>query len=148
VILKVNRVGQGLLSCIPLPEYLTRGSAGLDLRAAIEKPVRITPGTWQMIPCGIAVEIPEGYMGEVRSRSGLAVNHGVTVLHGVGTIDSDYRGEMGVPLRNHSGLPYVVEPHDRIAQLVIVAVQHVAVQIAPLSKTERGEGGWGSTGRA
>ncbi len=131
-----------------VPEYQTPGAAGFDLQAAIIVPIRIEHGTWRVIPCGIAVEIPEGWHAAVRGRSGLAVKAGIGLVHGVGTIDSDYRGEIFVPLINHSGTPYTVSPGDRIAQMVMIqSPQFELSEVYTLSDTVRGEGGMGSTGQ-
>ncbi len=133
---------------VGVPAYQTDGAAGFDLQAATIEPVRIPHGTWLVIPCGIAVEIPGGWHGAVRGRSGLAVKAGMSIVHGVGTIDSDYRGELFVPLYNHSGMAYTVRPGDRIAQLVLIhSPRFEVVEVDELSVTVRGEGGTGSTGR-
>lgn len=132
---------------LSLPSYATEGSSGMDLYAAIEDEVLIQPGTWEVIPTGIYVEIPEGYEGQVRPRSGLAKDYGVTVLNSPGTIDSDYRGEIKVILINLGKEPFRVKRGDRIAQLVIVPiVRAVFEEVEELSNTERGEEGFGSTG--
>lgn len=142
---KVLPHGEGL----EVPQYHTEGAAGLDLRAAIENPIVVRPHSFEIIPCGIAVEVPEGFVGDVRGRGGLAFKHGLSVVHGVGTVDWDYRGEMMVPLLNHSGVDYVIKRGDRIAQLVILPVQRVAVEVVEaLGETVRGEGAFGSTGRS
>lgn len=132
---------------VPLPAYATPGSAGLDLCASIAEPITLMPGEHRHIPTGIAVAIPEGYEGQVRARSGLAAKHGIGMVNGVGTIDSDYRGEVGFLLVNHGVQPFRVEPGMRCAQLVIAPV--VRVQLSErreLPGTVRGEGGFGSTG--
>lgn len=125
---------------------MTKGSSGMDLYSAEEK--IILPGKWEVISTGIAVEIPYGYEGEVRSRSGLAKNHGVFVLNSPGTIDSDYRGEIKVILMNLGDEPFKVNIGDRIAQLVISPITRVEVfEVEELSSTERNDGGFGHTGR-
>ncbi len=130
-----------------LPRYATGDSSGLDLFAAIEKDITIEPLSWEKIPTGIALEIPKGYEGEIRPRSGLSFEHGITILNSPGTIDADYRGEVEVILINLSKKPFVVRPGMRIAQLVIRKVEHVkVVEVEELSRTERGEGGFGHTG--
>lgn len=130
------------------PRYATTGAAGLDLSAALDAPLTIAPGAHAMIPTGWAIAIPAGYEGQVRPRSGLAARHAVTVLNAPGTIDDDYRGECRVLLVNHGREPFVVEPGARIAQLVVAPVTRVAIQVVEhLDDTERGEGGFGSTGR-
>lgn len=127
--------------------YATAGSAGADLVANLDKPLEIPPYGRAAIPTGIRLEIPPGYEGQVRPRSGLAARHGVTLLNAPGTIDSDYRGEVRVILVNLSDESYSVAPGDRIAQLVIAPVQQVTFEPSSLGTSERGEGGFGSTGR-
>jgi dUTP pyrophosphatase len=129
-----------------IPTYMTGGSSGMDLYSAEEK--IIPPGKWEVISTGIAVEIPYGYEGEVRSRSGLAKNYGVFVLNSPGTIDSDYRGEVKVILMNLGDEPFKVNVGDRIAQLVISPVVRAEItEVEELSSTERNDGGFGHTGR-
>lgn len=132
---------------VPLPLYKTAGSVGMDLHAAIRKPICIAPGQRATIPTGYAMAIPDGFEGQIRARSGLSKNHGITVLNGVGTIDQDYRGPVGVLLINLGGSPYEVQPGERIAQLVICPVLKIQwEQVDKLDGTHRGEGGFGSTG--
>jgi dUTP pyrophosphatase len=132
---------------MPLPVAKTAGSAGLDLAAAVEDAVLIPVGGRALIPTGFAIALPEGYEGQVRPRSGLAVQHGVTVLNAPGTIDADYRGEMKVPLINLGAAPFTVTRGMRIAQLVIAPVVAVRlVEVVELDTTGRGAGGFGSTG--
>ena len=132
---------------VPLPAYQTRGSAGLDLCAALAAPVTLAPGQHRLFPTGLCFEIPEGFEGQVRPRSGLALRHGITVLNAPGTIDSDYRGELGVVLVNHGPTPVEIKPLDRIAQLVVAPVVKVELEVVPsLSETDRAAGGYGSTG--
>lgn len=132
---------------LPLPAYQTTGSAGMDLHAAIATDCAIPPGGRQFLPCGFALAIPSGYEGQVRSRSGLALKHGIAVLNAPGTIDSDYRGEVGVVLINHGDQPFVVSRGMRIAQLLIARVEQAAwMEVAELPGTERGSGGYGHTG--
>ncbi len=129
------------------PKYATPSSSGLDLFACLESPIIIEPKKWAIVPTGIKVAIPEGYEGEIRPRSGLAYQHGVTVLNSPGTVDADYRGEIKVILINHGEEPFRVEDGTRIAQLVIRKVERVElVEDESLPETERGEGGFGSTG--
>lgn len=131
------------------PVHMTAGSAGLDLAACLDSAVVIEPGRRALVPTGVALELPPGYEGQVRPRSGLALRHGVTVLNAPGTIDADYRGEVGVVLVNHGEAPFVVRHGDRIAQLVVAAVSRGRVEVvAELSATGRGEGGYGHTGGA
>ena len=132
---------------LPLPAYQTEGSAGMDLYAAIESDRAIAPGAREFLPCGFALAIPQGHEGQVRSRSGLALKHGISVLNAPGTIDSDYRGEVGVVLINHGDTPFVVTRGMRIAQLVISRVEHAEwTEVNDLPDTDRGEGGYGHTG--
>jgi dUTP pyrophosphatase len=143
--LKLRRVGA---VAVPLPAYQTPGSAGLDLCAALAEAVRIAPGERRLIPTGLVFEIPEGHEGQVRPRSGLALKHGISIVNSPGTIDSDFRGEVGIVLINHGQEPYVVEPLSRIAQIVITRVEQVLiVEAETLTETARGAGGYGSTGR-
>ena len=131
----------------PLPEYSTTQSAGMDLRAFITEPIILGALDRVLIPTGLYIEMPEGYEAQVRPRSGLAIKYGVTVLNSPGTIDADYTGEIGVILINLSNKPYTVEPGERIAQLVFNKYEQAEfVKVEELSKTERGEGGFGHTG--
>ena len=132
---------------VNLPIYRTAGSAGLDLEAALEAPIVLAPGERRLIPTGLCMEIPVGFEGQVRPRSGLALKHGIGMVNAPGTIDSDYRGEIGVLLINHGHEPFEVAPGARIAQLVICPVAHAElVDVERLSGTERAAGGYGSTG--
>lgn len=132
---------------LPLPTPASEGSAGADLRAAIDEPLTLEPGAHTLVPTGFQLEIPTGWEGQVRPRSGLAMRHGVTVLNSPGTIDSDYRGEVGVLLINHGAEPFVLRRGDRMAQLLLAPVARVAWQeAADLSDSDRGEGGFGSSG--
>ena len=130
-----------------LPVYETGLSAGMDVRAELEKPIVLNPGSSNLIPTGLYVEIPPGYEIQVRPRSGLAFKRGITVLNAPGTIDADYRGELGVILINTSSESQTIEPEERIAQLVISPVYQIEwVEVDELGETERGSGGFGSTG--
>jgi dUTP pyrophosphatase len=130
-----------------IPEYETEAAAGADLRAMLDGPVVIPPLGREKIPTGIALELPPGYEAQVRPRSGLAARYGITVLNSPGTIDADYRGELGIILINLGSLPFTVDDGDRIAQLVIAPVSRARMVTAgSLSETGRGEGGFGSTG--
>jgi dUTP pyrophosphatase len=132
---------------LPLPAYATEGSAGLDLLAAVDADVELKPGTRFCVPCGIAIALPPGFEAQVRPRSGLALNHGVTVLNAPGTIDSDYRGEVKVTLVNHGEAAFVVRRGMKIAQLVVARCEHVQLcEVAELPASARGAGGFGSTG--
>ncbi len=129
------------------PFYATTGSAGADLRAAIAGPRRLAPGERDAIPTGVHIELPVHYEAQVRPRSGLAVRYGLTVLNSPGTIDSDYRGEIVVPLINHGGEAVTIEPGMRIAQLIVAPVVRADFSVVhSLSETDRAEGGFGSTG--
>lgn len=133
---------------VPLPASATEQSAGVDLAASISAPVCINPGERVLIPTGISLAIPPGLEGQVRPRSGLALAHGITVLNAPGTIDADYRGEIKVILINLGAEPYTVMPADRIAQLVIAPVVRCRyLQVQSLPETDRGEGGFGHSGR-
>ena len=143
--LKLRRTGA---IQVPLPAYQTPGSAGLDLCAALPEAVQIAPGERRLIPTGLIFEIPEGHEGQVRPRSGLALKHGIGIVNSPGTIDSDFRGEVGIVLINHGHEPFVVEPLSRIAQIVLARVEQLSIEEAEsLSETTRGAGGYGSTGR-
>ena len=132
---------------MPLPGYASDGAAGLDLLAAVAEPMELAPGARKLIPTGIMIALPAGYEAQVRPRSGLALKHGVTLLNSPGTIDADYRGEVMVLLVNHGAEPFTVRRGDRIAQLIVASVEHVAiVEVAELGNTTRGAGGFGSTG--
>ena len=132
----------------PLPEYATAHSAGMDLRANLDTPITLAPGERALIKTGLFLELPEGTEAQVRPRSGLAFKHGVTVLNSPGTIDADYRGEVGVILINHGHEPFEVKDGERIAQLVIARYERVSfTQVVDLSSSERGDGGFGHTGR-
>jgi dUTP pyrophosphatase len=134
---------------LPLPAYASPGAAGLDLRASLADDAELRPGERRVIPTGLAMELEPGWEGQVRPRSGLALNHGVTVLNAPGTIDSDYRGELRVLLVNFGDASFVIRRGDRIAQLVIAPVVTAEVELATeLSPTARGEGGFGHTGRS
>ena len=138
--------GEGL----PLPAYQSAHAAGLDLLAAVPEaaPMTIAPGKHALVPTGLSIALPPGYEAQVRPRSGLALKHGVTVLNAPGTVDADYRGEIGVLLINHGGVPFEIRRGERIAQMVIASVARAElVPAASLSATDRGSGGFGSTGR-
>lgn len=134
---------------LPLPRYQTPGSAGVDLLAAVAEPVTLAPGARALVPTGICIALPPGYEAQVRPRSGLALKHGITVLNAPGTIDSDYRGEVGVILANLGAEPFTVERGERIAQMVVAPITRIVWQSvgAALPETGRGAGGFGSTGK-
>ncbi|HEY8342858.1 MAG TPA: dUTP diphosphatase [Calditerricola sp.] len=132
---------------LPLPEAMTAGASGFDLRAAVKEPVTLQPGERALIPTGIAIAMPEGLEAQVRPRSGLALKYGITCLNSPGTIDADYRGEIGVILINLGQAPFTIKRGDRIAQLVFQTVPRVTlVEVAELPPSERGSGGFGHTG--
>jgi dUTP pyrophosphatase len=147
-VVRIARLPHG--ADLPLPSYQSAFAAGLDLYAAVpaDTPVVIAPGSYVKIPTGITLALPPGTEGQVRPRSGLAAQHGVTLLNTPGTIDADYRGEVSVLLINHGGAPFEVTRGMRIAQLVVADIVRVTVREAEeLDGTERGAGGFGSTGR-
>lgn len=132
---------------IPLPRYMTGGSAGMDIFAAVDKEEIIRPGERKNIPTGFAIALPAGYEAQIRPRSGLAVKNGVTLINSPGTVDADYRGEIGVIIINHGKEPFVVRRGDRIAQMVIHRVCRVIWDLSErLPQTSRGNGGFGHTG--
>lgn len=132
-----------------LPTYATKGSAGMDLRANLQEDVVIAPGERKLISTGLFIELPVGYEAQIRPRSGLALKKGVTVLNSPGTIDADYRGEIGIILINHGEESFTVANGERIAQMVIAKHETVEFeQVESLDETERGAGGFGSTGKA
>ena len=132
----------------PLPSYATLQSAGMDIRANLSEPVEIKPLERILIPTGLYIALPDGYEAQMRPRSGLALKHGITLLNTPGTIDADYRGEIGVILANLSNEPFVVNDGERICQMVIASYQQVEWQpVEVLSETERGAGGFGHTGK-
>lgn len=130
-----------------LPQYATEGSAGMDLRAFLPERVSLEPGERKLIPTGISIELPEGYEAQVRARSGLALHHGIGMVNGVGTIDRDYRGEIGVLLINLGSEAFSIQNGDRIAQLVISRVERIEWTTGHLGDTGRGGGGFGHTGK-
>ena len=132
----------------PSPHYATPGAAGMDLRANLEEPITLKPLERKLIPTGLFVEIPEGYEAQVRPRSGLAINHGITCLNSPGTVDSDYRGELKIILINLSQEEHHIINGDRIAQMVVSKVEKVSLQpVDSLELTTRNEGGFGHTGK-
>ena len=142
--MKVKVVNKGRQ---PLPQYATPQSAGMDLRANLDEPITLNPMERRLIPTGLYIALPEGYEAQVRPRSGLALKKGITVLNSPGTIDADYRGEVGVLLINLSQEPFVVNAGERIAQMVISRhEQGEFVEVDVLDETERGAGGYGHTG--
>ena len=143
-VLKIKRLAHNRI----LPEYKTEGAAGMDLCAAIEEPVELKPLERRLIPTGLKIELEHGYEAQIRPRSGLSIKHGITLINCVGTIDEDYRGEVCVPIVNISNEAYTIQPDERIAQMVITNYVQAKLEVVEeLSDTERGEGGFGSTGK-
>ena len=135
-------------SANPLPQYATKGASGMDIRAALDIPLTLQPLERNLIPTGLFVEIPQGYEIQIRPRSGLAIKHGITCLNSPGTIDSDYRGEIKIILINLSSEEQVINPGDRIAQMIIQKTERAEfVQVEFLNNTERAAGGFGHTGK-
>lgn len=144
VLIKRTPAGEGL----PLPRYMTDGAAGMDLYAAVEETQILNPGEIKLVPAGISIALPQGYEAQIRPRSGLALKHGITMVNTPGTIDADYRGEIGLILTNLGRAPFTINRGDRIAQMVINEVARaVFVEVENLEDTERNSGGFGSTGR-
>lgn len=142
--IKVNIVNEGTQQ---LPSYATPQSAGMDLRANIEEPIILRPLERVLVPTGLRIELPEGYEAQIRPRSGLALKHGVSIVNTPGTIDGDYRGLIGVVLINLSNEDFVINPSERIAQMVITKYEQVElVKVDKLSETERADGGFGHSG--
>ena len=145
ITVKIMRLPHG--EDVPLPTFATAHAAGADLRAAVDDPVTIEPGRIHLIPCGFAMAIPPGYEAQVRPRSGLSSQHGLTLINAPGTIDADYRGEVHVPLVNHGKTPFTVDRGTRIAQMLILPVPPVdLLEVEDLDDTTRGQGGFGHTG--
>ncbi len=132
----------------PLPEYKTEGASGMDLLSSNEEDILLRPMERALVPTGLYMEIPEGYEGQVRARSGLAIKHGLTLINSVGTIDSDYRGEIKIPIVNLSTEDYTIQSGERIAQIIIAKYEKVSVvEVDEISESGRGTGGFGSTGK-
>lgn len=140
---KILPHGEGL----PLPKYMSELAAGLDLCAAIEKELTIPPGEWKLVPTGLALALPAGYEAQVRPRSGLALKQGVSILNTPGTVDADYRGEVGVILMNHGKSDLIIRRGDRIAQMIINKIEQIELEeVSELPTSARGAGGFGHTG--
>lgn len=132
---------------LPLPRYMSELAAGMDLYAAVNSELIIPPGEWKLVPTGLAIALPGGYEAQVRPRSGLALKQGVSILNTPGTVDADYRGEVGVILMNHSKQDLVIKRGDRIAQMIINKIERLELEeVSDLSSTDRGAGGFGHTG--
>jgi len=133
---------------LPLPKYMSDHAAGMDLYAAVLEETIIAPGEWKLIPTGLSMAIPEGFEAQVRPRSGMALKQGISVLNTPGTVDADYRGEVGVILMNHSKQDLVIKRGDRIAQMIINKIERIEFEeVSELSDTNRGAGGFGHTGK-
>ncbi len=131
-----------------LPAYETNGSAGMDLKAYLEEPIVLEPMDKQLIPTGVFIELPVGYEAQVRARSGLSIKHGITMVNGVGTVDSDYRGELKVPVINLGKETYTINNGDRVAQMIVAKYEKVLWEpVESLTDTKRGQGGFGHTGK-
>ncbi len=148
MILPIKALSEKIGREISLPYYATDGAAAVDLHACIDAPMTIPAGGQVVVPTGLAVAIPEGYVGIIAVRSSMGVRHGITLSNAIGVIDSDYRGPLGVGLRNTTGEDYILQPCDRMAQLMVVPVLRPEIRLVEeLPETERGAGGFGSTGR-
>jgi dUTP pyrophosphatase len=133
---------------LPLPQYMSEHAAGMDLYAAVDNLTVIPPGGWKLIPTGLAIALPDGYEAQVRPRSGLALKQGVSILNTPGTVDADYRGEVGVILMNHSDRDLIIKRGDRIAQMIVNKIEKIQFEeVSELPETERGAGGFGHTGK-
>lgn len=144
MILKIQRLENNK----SVPEYKTEGAAGMDLCAAISEPITLQPLERKLIPTGLKIELEHGYEAQIRPRSGMSIKHGITLINCVGTIDEDYRGEVCVPVVNISNEAYTIQPEERIAQMVIAKYEQAKIEVVTeLTETERGAGGFGSTGK-
>ena len=133
---------------IPLPYFATDGAAAMDLHACLDEPLSLAPGERKMVPSGIAVAIPDGHVGIIAIRSSMGAKHGINMANGIGVIDSDYRGPLSMCIVNLSDTPYTIEPGDRVAQLMVLpVVQPTLKLVEELPETQRGQGGFGSTGK-
>ncbi len=144
MILKIQRLPHNRI----LPEYKTDGASGMDLSAAIDEPIVLKPLERKLIPTGLKIELEHGYEAQVRPRSGLSIKHGITLINCVGTVDEDYRGELCIPVVNISNEEHTILPDERIAQMVIARYEQAKIEVVTeLTGTDRGEGGFGSTGK-
>lgn len=142
-VLKIQRLPHN----VNVPEYKTEGAAGMDLCAAIVEPIVLKPLERKLIPTGLKIELEHGYEAQIRPRSGLSIKHGISLINCVGTVDEDYRGEVCIPLVNLSNQSYVIQPGERVAQMIIAKYEQAKIEVVTeLSDTVRGEGGFGSTG--
>ena len=141
-VLKIQRLAHN----VNVPEYKTEGAAGMDLCAAISEPVVLKPLERKLIPTGLKIELEHGYEAQIRPRSGLSIKHGISLINCVGTIDEDYRGEVCIPIVNLSNQSYVIQPGERVAQMIIAKYEQAKIEVVTeLTETVRGEGGFGST---
>jgi dUTP pyrophosphatase len=142
---QVKRLSHGM--DLPLPAYMSEHAAGMDIYAAVNPEIIIPPGEWKLVPTGISVALPDGYEAQVRPRSGLALKQGISILNTPGTVDADYRGEVGVILMNHSQENLVIKRGDRIAQMIVNKVERIQFEeVKELAETKRNSGGFGHTG--
>lgn len=142
-VLKIQRLPHN----VNVPEYKTEGAAGMDLCAAISEPIVLKPLERKLIPTGLKIELEHGYEAQIRPRSGLSIKHGISLINCVGTIDEDYRGEVCIPIVNLSNQSYVIQPGERVAQMVIAKYEQAKLEVVTeLTETVRGAGGFGSTG--
>jgi dUTP pyrophosphatase len=147
LVLRIRRLNPERDQDLPFPEYMSPGASGLDLPAAIEEEIILAPGEIRLIPTGLAMAIPPGFEGQVRPRSGLALKHGIGLINSPGTIDSDYRGEIGIALINLGQKPFVLRRGDRLAQLVINKIYQAVIRLVDdLDQTDRSDGGFGHSG--
>ena len=145
--LRILRLNPGKDRDLPIPAYMSPGASGLDLPAAIDGEIILGPGEIRLVPTGLALAIPPGYEGQVRPRSGLALKHGITLVNTPGTVDSDYRGELGLAIINLGQKPFTIRRGDRLAQLVLQKVRRADIQVVQnLDDTERSDGGFGHSG--
>ena len=143
-VLKIQRLPHN----VSVPEYKTEGAAGMDLCAAISEPIVLKPLERKLIPTGLKIELEHGYEAQIRPRSGLSIKHGISLINCVGTIDEDYRGEVCIPIVNLSNQSYVIQPGERVAQMIIAEYEQAKIEVVTeLTDTVRGEGGFGSTGK-
>ncbi len=145
ITIKIKRLDE--TTDLPLPSYESEGSSGMDIRASVTEPVELNPGEIRLIPTGLAVSVPHGYEAQIRPRSGLALKHGIGMVNSPGTIDSDYRGEIGIIVINWGQRPFTIRRGDRIAQMIIAKVYQAEIrEVGVLDPTERGQGGFGHSG--
>ena len=143
-VLKIERLPHNKF----VPEYKTEGAAGMDLCAAISEPLTLKPLERALVPTGMKIELEHGYEAQIRPRSGMSIKHGITLINCVGTIDEDYRGVVCIPVVNISNETYSIQPDERVAQMIIARVEQAKIEVVTeLSETERGAGGFGSTGK-